>query len=143
MERRATPLERNQLYEIAIYKIQPILQLTWLQVPTPNQYQEATKRYLEYMERHRIKKLLSDSRLRGNPLPEELLWITHQVVPQLCEENIKQLAVVVPNDPNHARELECCLMTGEICYDLQFFHSPNDALDWLLAAPGENQKAVA
>ncbi|ALI99999.1 hypothetical protein [Rufibacter tibetensis] len=92
--------------------------------------------FLKQVHLHQAKKILVDSSQRGDSAPQDLLWLTHQVVPILCDEEVQQLALVVPHNPHHARNLESCLMTSEVCYDLQFFHASADALDWLRCYAG-------
>ncbi|WP_181304000.1 hypothetical protein [Rufibacter sp. XAAS-G3-1] len=124
-------LRHTPWYEISYFAASRILQLTWATPPSQEEYKAGTQAFLETVQQHKPKKLISDNSKRGNPLPQDLLWLTHKVIPVLCQENVEQLAMVVPHDPHHARSLECCLMTSGGCYDLQFFHSTADAFDWL------------
>ncbi|MFC6999008.1 hypothetical protein [Rufibacter roseus] len=98
--------------------------------------------FLKLLHEYRVKKVILDSSKRGNPTPQDLIWLSHQVAPILCDEEVRQLAVVVPKDPNHARNLECCLMTSEVCYELQFFYASQDALEWLIS-PSQPQRGRA
>ncbi|MBA9079203.1 MULTISPECIES: hypothetical protein [Rufibacter] len=131
MNKGPITLEQNQQYQVQLFPQDHILMHTWVQAPSSREYQEGYRRYLDFIGQYRIKKIVSDSRARGYSLPEDHLWITHYLVPNLCDKDIRQLALVVPEDPNHARELESCLMTGDACYELKFFHTTADALDWL------------
>ncbi|WP_192820240.1 hypothetical protein [Rufibacter sp. LB8] len=131
MNRHATTLLKSNCYEIVLFPQWLILQMNWLGNPSSVQYREGSQRFIGFLEKYHCKKLLSDSTKRGTPLPQDMLWITHYLVPNLCQEGVEQLALVVPNNPNHARELELCLMTGAVCYQLQFFHSTAEAFDWL------------
>ncbi|WP_207431894.1 hypothetical protein [Sabulibacter ruber] len=144
MKRQATLLQQTSLYEITLFSYDHILQLTWNQPPSTLEYQNGSLAFLELVRELHIKRLISDCSKRGNPTPQDLLWLSHQVVPFLCEHEIQQLALVVPEDPHHARNLESCLMTSQVCYDLQFFHAPTDALDWIRHSPSPFRgKAVA
>ena len=130
------PLANSRFYEIALYPQAGILGLAWLQPPNSTEYQKGTSVLLEALHHHHIKKLISDNSRRGNPMPEDLIWMTHQVVPSLCEEELQQLALIVPEDPDYARNLEFSLMTSKACFDLQFFQCQIDALAWLQAPTG-------
>ncbi|WP_205499927.1 hypothetical protein [Rufibacter psychrotolerans] len=144
MKQTFTPLSKTNCYEISLYPTEQILQLTWTCTPTVQEYQRGTIYFLELMRHYQAKKLISDCSKRGNPTPPDLLWLSHHVVPALCEERVLQLALVVPHNPHHARNLESCLITSQMCYELQFFHSAQDALDWMRPGPGSfGGRAVA
>ncbi|GAB2532546.1 hypothetical protein [Rufibacter soli] len=129
----SSSLASNRFYEIVLYPQAGILGIGWHQPPSSPEYEKGTAALLEAIQIYKVKKLYSDNSRRGNPMPQDLVWLAHQVVPFLCEETIKQLAVIVPENPLHARNLECCLMTAPACYDLQFFQCPQEALSWLQA----------
>ncbi|WP_156180366.1 hypothetical protein [Rufibacter radiotolerans] len=134
------PLAINRFYEIVLYPQAGILGLAWQQPPSPSEYQRGTAALLEAVHQHHAKKLLSDNSRRGNPMPQDLVWMTHEVVPFLCDQAVQQLALVVPEDPSHARNLEGSLMTSKACYELQFFQCHQEALAWLSSSSGEVQE---
>ncbi|MFB9864568.1 hypothetical protein EFA69_05070 [Rufibacter immobilis] len=137
-------LQHTALYEITLHTLDQILKLNWVKPPSTADYRSGTLLFLDMIRQYNIKKIMSDNTHRGYPSPLELLWLSHRIIPVLCQTEVQQLAVVVPQDPNHARTLECCLMTSEVCYELQFFYTAADALDWLRKTPSHfNGKAVA
>jgi hypothetical protein len=132
----ATPLASNRFYEIVLYPRAGILGIGWHQPPSSAEYQNGSLVLLEAIHLYQAKKIYSDNTRRGNPMPQDLVWLTHHVVPFFCEQAVQQLAVIVPENPIHARNLECCLMTAPGCYDLQFFQCPKEAVSWLRTPTG-------
>ncbi|GGK86520.1 hypothetical protein ACD591_18125 [Rufibacter glacialis] len=131
MDPKASLLQHTSLYELNLYPLEQILQLTWLQPPSSKEYETGTLALLETLKQHPLKKLVVDCSNRGNPAPQDLLWLTHRVFPFFCAMEVKYLALVVPQNPDHARNLESCIMTAQVTFLLQFFHTTKDATKWL------------
>jgi hypothetical protein len=118
------------LYSIGYYKIEQLVELTWLpgtQMMTDQDFKAALEVFAESALQHRARRLLIDVRqFRHRPGDDVLAWRDEVIVPKYQRAGVKRLGWVWPGaDPGE-------MGTGA-GYVQRYCASRDEAVAWVLA----------
>lgn len=109
--------------------------LTWLQYVTSEEFIEISERFLAYLQKHNIKKIINDSRQASHILLDsDQQWLVESYIPRLMAIGLRASAIIMPANRLIKLQVEDVVDEVEGATELiptQYFTNLEDAKDWI------------
>jgi hypothetical protein len=107
--------------------------LTWRQYVTSEEFIEISEKFLEFIQKHQVRKIINDARLASHITDEaDQQWLIENYIPRLMAYGLKASAIVLPTNRLIKLQVEDVVdEVGPVNIPTQYFSNVDDAKKWI------------
>ena len=107
--------------------------LTWMHYVTSEEFIQISERFLDFIQKRKVKKIINDARLASHiTLEPEQQWLIENYIPRLISLGLKASAIIPPANRLIKLQVEDVVdVAAPSTIPTQYFSNAEDAKEWI------------